>query len=115
MVTGLGRDAVLPHGRRLDVMARQVEKIWRTSRPNITKLYEQMDKFGSRTREAARLWRDSTELFRRNGVPRDQANNLAMYEFVYLPDIEKGEEAEVLSAMQDASVGKQPEKADAPS
>jgi hypothetical protein len=104
MIAERGRDALSEQERRIDERAREVEKIWRTSRPNIMRLYETLQMVEPRTTEAARLWERNAELFRSNGVPRDQANSLAMYEFVYLPDIEQSEEAELLASLQHAAV-----------
>ena len=100
MAGGMGTEAWLGEQRKIDEMAREVEEIWRKTRPNIMRLYASMQQVAPRTQEAAKLWKSSAELFCRNGVSHDQANNLAMYEFVYLPDIEQSEEAEILESLR---------------
>jgi hypothetical protein len=47
----------------------------------------------NRTQEAASLCRDAITDMQENGVPFDQAERIALYEFVYLPDLDKEDEA----------------------
>jgi hypothetical protein len=46
-----------------------------------------------RTREAARRCRETTTDLEKQGMPFDQADGIALYEWVYLPDLDAEEEA----------------------
>ncbi|MBC8868500.1 MAG: hypothetical protein H8E44_03740 [Planctomycetes bacterium] len=69
-----------------------VEKIWRRSRPRLMKFYDETQQTGKRTRQAAKYWLETTQDLEQHGLPYDQAYNLAMSEWVDLPDIEDGDE-----------------------
>jgi hypothetical protein len=61
------------------------------------RLYDRTEQTEERTVKAARSWRETTQHLEQKGMPFDQANNLAMYEWVCLPDIEDEDEALILA------------------
>lgn len=89
----------------IDELAERVERIWRKSRPKLMKLYDNTQQTKQRTRAAARFWRETTEDLLQAGISCQQANNLAMYEWVCLPDIEEGDENEILARWSDQADG----------
>jgi hypothetical protein len=76
-------------------LAEQVQLIWRKSRPQLMRLYDQTEQTGMKSLQAARRCQTTTEDLQRTGLPFDQARNLAMHEWVYLPDIDPSDEAEI--------------------
>ncbi len=85
-------------------LAEQVQLIWRKSRPQLMRLYDQSEQAGIRSLQAARRCQTTTEDLQRTGLPFDQARNLAMHEWIYLPDIDASDEAEIgRLAVQSAS------------
>jgi hypothetical protein len=83
----------------IDELAEHVEGIWRKSRPKLMRLYDKAEQTKQRTRAAARFWQETTEDLQHAGLPFEQANNLAMYEWVCLPDIEEGDEEEIFARL----------------
>jgi hypothetical protein len=83
----------------IDELAEHVERIWRKSRPKLMRLYDRTEQTKKRIMEAARFWRETTEDLQQAGLPFEQANNLAMYEWVCLPDIEEGDEDDILARL----------------
>jgi hypothetical protein len=75
-----------------DSLAEEVERIWRRSRPRLMRRLDSLKNVKDRTRQAARHCRETTEHLRGHGIPWDQANSIALYEWVYLPDIDAEDE-----------------------
>jgi hypothetical protein len=63
------------------------------------RLYDRTEQTKEQTMKAARSWRETTQHLEQKGIPFDQANNLAMYEWVCLPDIDDEDETRILSGM----------------
>jgi hypothetical protein len=80
-------------------LAEQVQRIWRKTRPRLMQLHDRTNQAEAKAREAANRCRGASEHLQGMGVPCDQADSLAMYEWVYLPDIDERDElgAELLS------------------
>lgn len=75
-----------------DRLAEEVERIWRRSRPRLMRRLESLKSVKDRTRQAAEQCRETTAHLRSHGIPWDQANSIALYEWVYLPDIDSDDE-----------------------
>jgi len=71
-----------------DSLAEEVERIWRRSRPTLMRRLDSLKNVKDRTRQAALHCRETTEHLREHGIPWDQANGIALYEWIYLPDID---------------------------
>jgi len=76
-------------------LAERVQTIWRKTRPRLMRLYERTEQVKARSLEAARHLRMTTENLQQMGLAFDQASNLAMYEWVRLPDIDARDELEL--------------------
>lgn len=87
--TVLSAEKVLEKDERL---AEEVETIWRRSRPRLMRRLDTLKRSKERTRQAARYCRETTEHLRKHGIPWDQAHSIALYEWVYLPDIDSDDE-----------------------
>jgi hypothetical protein len=74
-------------------LAEEVETIWRRSRPRMMRRLDRTKCVRDRTREAARMCRETTTDLQEQGMPFDQANSIALYEWVYLPDLDNLDEA----------------------
>ena len=74
-------------------LAEEVETIWRRSRPRMMRRLDRTRRVKDRTREAARLCQETTTDLQEQGMPFDQANSVALYEWVYLPDLDNLDEA----------------------
>jgi hypothetical protein len=83
---------------RIHEVSERVEIIWWNSRPELMRLYDKLGQVKVRTTEAASRYRETVRHLRRKGIPLDQATNLAMYEWVRLPDIEESDKAAILAA-----------------
>ena len=88
------------HTRRLNdptpsvrELKEHVEKFWRKTRPRLMKLYDEKHQTDQRIETAAQYWLETIEDLRAQGLPYDQAYNLAMSEWVALPDIDDEDEA----------------------
>ena len=76
----------------IDDLAEEVETIWRRSRPRMMRRLDKADRVKDRTREAARMCLETTVDLEEQGMPYDQANSIALYEWVYLPDLDPEDE-----------------------
>jgi hypothetical protein len=74
-------------------LAEEVETIWRRSRPRMMRRLDRTKRVKDRTQEAARMCRETTTDLQEQGMPFDQANSIALYEWVYLPDLDNLDEA----------------------
>jgi hypothetical protein len=74
-------------------LAEEVESIWRRSRPRMMRRLDRTECVKNRTQEAARMCRETTTDLQEQGIPFDQANSIALYEWVYLPDLDNLDEA----------------------
>jgi len=74
-------------------LAEEVETIWRRSRPRMMRRLDRTKCVKNRTQEAARMCRETTTDLQEQGMPFDQANSIALYEWVYLPDLDNLDEA----------------------
>lgn len=74
-------------------LAEEVESIWRRSRPRMMRRLDRTQSVQDRTREAARHCRETTTDLTKQGIPYDQANSIALYEWVFLPDLDDRDEA----------------------
>lgn len=74
-------------------LAEEVETIWRRNRPRLMRRLDRTKRVKDRTQEAARLCRETTAELQEQGVPFDQANGIALYEWVYLPDLDNEDES----------------------
>ena len=77
----------------IDDLAEKVETIWRRSRPRLMRRLDRTNRVEDRTREAARQCWETTVDLEEQGIPFDQANGIALYEWIYLPDLDAEEEA----------------------
>ena len=75
----------------VDQLAKRVEQAWRRSRPRLMRLYDESGQTAFRIREAAQSWYATSQDLQRQGIPFDQADGLARYEWVSLPDISEAE------------------------
>ena len=89
----------------MHILAERIERIWRRGRPKLMRLYDETKQTEARTHEAARRCTSTALDLQQMGLARDQANSLAMYEWVYLPDIEEGDRPRILAAMENSSTG----------
>lgn len=87
--------AVLPAMQEqecVNELAEEVETIWRRTRPRLVRRLDRTRRVKDRTHEAASRCREAITDMRENGVPFDQAERIALYEFVYLPDLDNEDE-----------------------
>jgi hypothetical protein len=84
-----------PSPENVHHLAEQVQLIWRKSRPQLMRLYDQTEQSETRALQAARRCLATTQDLQCTGLPFDQARNLAMHEWVYLPDIDASDELEI--------------------
>ena len=71
-----------------DQLAKEVERVWRRSRPRLMRQLDKANQSRDRVRAAAQHCQEASDHMLEDGLPYDQANSLALYEWVYLPDIE---------------------------
>jgi hypothetical protein len=69
------------------VMQKHVDRIWRKSRPKLVKAYELTEELNQRTEEAATQWVEMEAQLMSEGMSYLEAQNMAMREFVSLPDL----------------------------
>ena len=73
----------------MDRLRKEIDKAWRKSRPKLMEQYDAAEQTEAEVTAAAERWWDTMNDLQRQGVPHDQADNLARYEWIYLPDIDQ--------------------------
>lgn len=76
---------------QIERLSKEIARAWRRSRPKLMQQYDELDQTDRRIAEAAERWWVTMNDLERQGMPHDQADNLARYEWIYLPDIDEDE------------------------
>lgn len=82
-------DAVGNRKQNIDRLRTEIDRAWRKSRPRLMEQYDDRQQTDSEVTAAAERWWATMNALQRQGMPHDQADNLARHEWIYLPDLDE--------------------------